>query len=427
MTSRWVVLAFLFGARAIAQTEPGPLPPVVASPAPVAPAPPETPTPAASPTPTPVALPLATPETTATPTPTPAPALISDEGIIPRLNLYLPEGRAQFRLSRLLKSSLFETEFEYDFVSGDLAAALRYRYYGVRQIFTLTGFDQLRFRSLDTFSLDYDRIRGVNALIRRPFGFQSRFLFLTEMDRITSLTPGNPDNRKTNVFFKAAYQFGSSEDPRSNQLGGDPTDRVRNLFTVARDIGPNGRVVTLALTYGTPVGNFDYVKAEGEAVQILDFPGNKRIVGRVHAGFFPYKKYGSPTDTAGLTPYRIPNYELFQLDGRDALKGSKNGDRDVSEIHFTLEGFYPIFVNQSEQFLKVNWSTLYLVGYAGTGNLGRAAPVYTRLRDYQQDAGLGFEASFTYWRYKVFISALVARVFQQSGSPKFLLTLRSFN
>lgn len=350
----------------------------------------------------------------------------SETGIVPRLNLYLPEGQADIRLSRLIKNSLFETQFEYDFVSGDIGAFLRYKYYGSRQSLSISGFDRISFRSLETISNDFDRVRGFNVLLRRPITYQKRLSFLAELDRLT-FSEQNQDNNKTNVFLKAGYQFGTAEDYRSNQISGDRNDRIRNLFTVFREIGTNGHGLSLALTYGTPAGNFNYVKAEGEALQILDLPGNKRLIGRVHAGFFPYKPEGPIETASDRKPYLIPGGELFRLDGRDALKGSKSGERGVNQIHFTLESFLPIFINQNASFLKLNWNTLYAVGYLGMGNIGDSSGIYLRLRDYRQDVGVGFEVSVSYRKYQVFLSGLVARVIQDSGSPKFLFTLRSVN
>ncbi|MEO6326739.1 MAG: hypothetical protein ABIT01_18770, partial [Thermoanaerobaculia bacterium] len=357
---------------------------------------------------------------------TPLVAEPSETGIVPRLNLYLPEGQADIRLSRLIKNSLFETQFEYDFVSGDIGAFLRYKYYGSRQSLSISGFDRISFRALETISNDFDRVRGFNVLLRRPITYQRRLSFLTELDRL-SFSEQNADNNKTNIFVKVGYQLGTGDDSRSNQIAGDRNDRIRNLFTVFRDIGMNGRGLSVALTYGTPAGNFNYVKAEGEAIQIVDFPGNRRLIGRVHAGFFPYKPEGSPDTASDRKPYLIPGGELFRLDGREALKGSKTGLRGVNEIHFTLEAFYPVFINRNASFMKLNWNTLYAVGYIGTGSIGDEARIYTRLKDYQQDAGLGFEVAFSYRKYQVFVSGLVARVIQDSGSPKFLFTLRSVN
>lgn len=351
-----------------------------------------------------------------------------NEGVIPRLNLYLPEGQADIRLSKLIKQSLFETQFDYDFVSGDIAAFLRYKYYGVSQSLTISGFDSLSFRSLETLSQDFDRTRGFNVLLKRPISFQSRVTLLAELDRFTFSNPSqNKDNNKTNVFAKIGYQFGTGDDNRSNQIAGDKNDRIRNLFTVYRDIGPNGRGFSIALTYGTPIGNFNYLKMEGEALQILDFRGSKRVIGRVHAGFFPFRAAGAPEDSSAGKPFRIPGIELFKLDGRDNLKGAKSSPRGTNEIHFTLEGFYPIFINKNASFLKLSWNTLYAVVYAGTGNLGDESSIYTRFKAYRQDVGVGFEVSFSYRKYQVFVSGLVARVIQDTGSPKFLFTLRSVN
>jgi hypothetical protein len=83
----------------------------------------------------------------------------------------------------------------------------------------------------------------------------------------------------------------------------------------------------------------------------------------------------------------------------------------------TLEAFIPVFVNRNAEFLKATWNTLYAVGYVGMGNAGVGRNVYTRLGDYRQDAGLGFEVAFRISRYRVFASALAAREIGGDGSP----------
>lgn len=370
------------------------------------------------------------PTAAATPSPTPAPPeeKPSDSGLIPRLNLYLPEGQADFRLSKLIKNSLFENQFDYDFVSGDIAAFLRYKYYGVEQTLTISAFDAVRFRSFERFSQDYDRVRGVNTLLRRPLGYQKRLSFLWEFDRLSySSNQNNPDNDRTNVYAKLGYQAGTAEDYLSNQISGDPNDRIRNLFTAYREIGPNGYGFSVAVTYGLPVASFQYVKAEMAALKILDFGGNHRLIGRVHAGFFPFRPYGSPQNSSNDLPYRIPGYELFQLDGRDNLKGYRSGDRATNEVHMTLEGFVPVFINRNASFMKLTWNTLYAVLYTGAGNLGNDSKTFTALGDWKQDVGVGFEVSVSYRRFQVFFSGLVARAVEGGGSPKLLFTLRSVN
>jgi hypothetical protein len=353
----------------------------------------------------------------------------ADSGLIPRLNLYLPEGQADFRLSKLIKNSLFENQFEYDFVSGDIAAFLRYKYYGTQQTLTISGFDAVRFRSLERgFTSDYDRVRGVNALIRRPVTYKHRLSLLWEFDRLSySSNQQNADNDRTNVYLKFGYQQGTGADYQSNQISGDPNDRIRNLFTAYREIGPNGHGFSLAITYGLPVAHFHYVKTELAALQIVDLPGNKRLIGRIHAGFFPFRPDGPPDISSNALPYRIPGYELFHLDGRDNLKGSRDGARGTNEIHMTLEGFVPIFINKNAPFMKLTWNTLYGVLYVGTGNLGNDSKTFTALSDWKQDVGVGFEVSISYRKYRVFFSGLAARVLQNGGTPKLLFTLRSVN
>src|SRR5207249_3870779 len=103
-----------------------------------------------------------------------------DGGVFPRLNLYLPEGQADIRLAKLIKKSLFESEFEYDFVSGDISAFLRYKYYGVQQSLQIGAFDTIRFRSIERVSQDFDRVRGFNLVLRRPITYQKRLTLLTE-------------------------------------------------------------------------------------------------------------------------------------------------------------------------------------------------------------------------------------------------------
>jgi hypothetical protein len=344
--------------------------------------------------------------------------------LLPGLNLNLPEGQADFRLSRLFRSSLVETQFEYDFVQGDIAAALRYKYYGSRNTYTLSGFDSLRFRSLETVSQDFDRVRGANLLVRRPLAAHERLSLLAELDRLT-FSGGSKDNHRTNVFLKLGFQTGAAEDQRSSQLAGDRTDRIRSLFSAYRTLATNGRGLSAAITWGVPAGSFSYVKAEAEAIQVLDLRGGSRLVGRLHAGFFPYRPYRPPEESSAGKPFRIPGGELFRLDGREALRGAKTGDRGVFQAHLTVEAFVPVFVDRDIPALLVRWNTLHGVLYAGTGTLGDEVAAWTSLASWRQDVGLGLEAAFSWRKYRVFLSLLVARVIQDSGSPRVLVTLRS--
>jgi hypothetical protein len=354
-------------------------------------------------------------------------------GFIPRVAVYVPEGQAEIRLSKLVRSSLYETQFEYDFVSGDIAAFLRYKYYGSRQSFTLTAFDRVSFAALESLSLGYDRVRGLSAFVRRPVGHYGRLVLLAEVDRFNVSQPDKPrenaDDGRTNLFGKVGFQWGTEDDNFGNRISGDPNDRVRNLFTVARTFGPGGRGLSLGVTYGAPVFDYEYLKLEGEAIQAVAV-GKGRLVGRLHAGFFPHK----PVEAREITeedplalPYRIPAGEYFSLGGRDALRGIRDAPFGTDEFHVTVEAFVPVFVARHTEFLKVSWDTLYAIAYVGAGNSGVGRPVYTRLGDWRQDAGLGFEVSFHFLRYRVFASALAAREIGGPGSPRFLMTIRTVN
>ncbi len=351
-------------------------------------------------------------------------------GYIPRVAVFVPEGQAEIRLSKLVRSSLFETQFDYDFVSGDIAAFLRYKYYGSRQSFTLSAFDRVSFAALETLSLGYDRVRGLNGFVRRPVGLYGRLVLLAEVDRFNISNPDDPqeatDDGKVNLFGKVGFQWGTEDDDFGNRISGDPNDRVNNLFTVTRSFGPGGRGLSLGVTYGAPVRDFEYLRVEGEAVQSLR-TGRGRLVGRVHAGFFPYKPAGSPDESSAGLPFQIPAREYFTLGGRNALKGVRDAPYGTDEIHATVEAFVPVFVGKNAEFLKASWDTLYAVVYAGTGNAGVGREVYTRLGDWRHDAGVGFEVSLRIGRYRVFVAALAAQELGRSASPRFLMNLRSVN
>lgn len=351
-------------------------------------------------------------------------------GYIPRVSVFVPEGEAEIRLSKLVRSSLFETQFDYDFVSGDIAAYLRYKYYGSRQSFTLSAFDRVSFAALESLSLGYDRVRGLSGFVRRPVGLYGRLILLAEVDRFNVSSPDDPqeaaDDGKVNLFGKVGFQWGTEDDDFGNRISGDPNDRVKNLFTVARSFGPGGRGLSVGVTYGAPVRDFEYLRVEGEAIQSVR-TGRGQVIGRVHAGFFPYKPPGPPEASSAGLPFRIPAGEYFSLGGRNALKGVRDAPFGTDEFHATVEAFVPVFVGKHAEFLKASWDTLYAVVYVGTGNAGVGREVYTRLGEWRHDAGLGFEVSFRIRRYRVFAGALAAHELGRSASPRFLMTLRSVN
>jgi hypothetical protein len=297
-------------------------------------------TPAVSPSPGPIA-----PATAPTPTPPPPPEP-EKGGIFPSLNVYLPEGRADIRLLKPIRNSLFENQINYNFVSGDISAFLRYKYYGRNATSTFTFFDSIEFEELERFSNDFSRTRGALYLQRRPVNFYNRLFGLVEFDRLTFSKPvDHPDANRTNIYVKLGYQYGTPSDERSNAVVGEARDRVLYLFTAYREVGPHGRGFSVAATWGLDFlgGDYRYVKTEMEALQAISLPKRNRMVLRLHGGYFPYKKrLRDVFDPILGTPFSVPRYELFRLNGREELKGYRGTERGPNEAHLTIEHVVPI-------------------------------------------------------------------------------------
>jgi hypothetical protein len=397
-------------------------------------------TPSPTPTPTPATDAEITPEPTPAPAPAPDVTTASEtapppepekSGIFPSINVYLPEGRADIRLMKPIRNSLFENQITYNFVSGDISAFLRYKYYGRSYTSTFSFFDSIEFEQLEQFSNDFSRTRGALYLHRRPLNFYNRLYTLLEFDRLTFSRPiDHPDANRTNVYVKVGYQYGTPSDERSNAVVGEARDRFFNLFTAYREVGPRGRGLSLAATYGFDFlgGDYRYVKTEMEALQAIALPRQNRLVLRLHAGYFPHKKrLLDEFDPLLGTPFSIPRYELFRLNGRHELKGYRGTERGPNQLHFTTEYVRPIYTDVPRRFLGLDWTSLYAIGYAGAGNLGNETSIYTRLSDYKVDVGAGFEAALSWRNYRAFLGALAAKtVVNGVGGARFLVTLKTY-
>jgi len=398
------------------------------------PAPTPTPTPSIAPAQSaPSETPAGTPGATAAadPTPVPPPAEPEKSGILPSLNVYLPEGRADIRLIKAIRNSLFENQINYNFVSGDISAFLRYKYYGRSQTSTFTFFDSIEFEELEQFSNDFSRTRGALYLQRRPINFYNRIFALAEFDRLTFSQPvDHPDANRTNIYVKLGYQLGTPSDERSNAVVGESRDRVLSLFTAYRDVGPYGRGFSVAATWGLDVlgGDYRYVKTEMEALQAITLPRRNRMILRLHGGYFPYKKrVREEFDPRRGTPFSVPRYELFRLNGRQELKAYRGAERGPNAAYFTVEHVVPVFTETPRRFLGLDWTSLYAVGYAGTGNVGNETAIYTRFGDYKVDVGIGFETALSWRRYRAFLGALAAKtVVNGVGGGRLLLTFRTY-
>jgi hypothetical protein len=393
--------------------------------------PPPTPTPSASPAATtPLPASTGTPVPAAPPTPVPPPEP-EKTGIFPDVNVYLPEGRADIRLLKPIRNSLFENQINYNFVSGDISAFLRYKYYGRRATSTFTFFDSIEFEELEQLSNDFSRTRGALYLQRRPINYYNRLYGLFEFDRLTFSGPvDHPDANRTNLYAKIGYQFGTPSDERSNAVVGEARDRVFSLFTAYREVGPRGRGVSVAATWGLDFlgGDYRYVKTEMEALQAIALPRRHRLVLRLHGGYFPYKKrVREEFDPELGTPFSVPRYELFRLNGRQELKGYRGTERGPNEAYLTAEYVLPVFTENPRRFLGLDWNSLYVIGYSGAGNVGNETSVYTRLSDYKVDVGVGFESALSFRRYRAFLGVLVAKtVVNGIRGPRLLITVKSY-
>lgn len=362
------------------------------------------------------------------------------EGLLPRLDVYFPEGDLDLRVSRLINKTFFEGQVKYNFVSGDITAFLRYRYYGYRQVTQFTAFDEIEFQEVQDFSNDFDRTRGILTLLQWPHSYHHRSFALFELDRISSNKEGNAEILRladTNTFVRLGYQIGTPSDSRSNAIVGESRARSGRIFTALQDFGPGDAGLTAAVTYGFPqvIGDFDYVKAELETLKRFDITRRVFLVGRLHAGSFLFKGDRAPEDLRPLRPgeerspldfFAIPSGEFFRLDGRDNLKGLKDKQRGTEELHTTWELFFPWFLDADYDFLRLKWQNWYWIVYSGAGTVGIDRNVYTDFDSYIPDVGLGFESSFRLKKYRFFLSGIVAQALKGDGGVEARISVKSY-
>jgi hypothetical protein len=359
----------------------------------------------------------------------------SDEGFLPRLDVYFPEGDLDLRVSRLINKVFFEGQVKYNFVNGDISAFLRYRYYGYKRTTQFTVFDEIEFQEVQDFSSDFDRTRGTLLLFQWPLSFHRRTFVLTELDRISTNKEDFGEilrRGETNTFVRLGYQIGTPDDARSNAIVGETRARTERLFTAYREIGPGGAGFTGAVTWGFPygIGDFDYAKAEAEVLKRFDVSERTFFIGRVHGGTFFYKDERLPEelpdDPQQGDLYRVPIGEFFRLDGRENLKGLDERRRGTEEFHTTFEYFFPWFLNATHEFLKLEWQNWYWILYAGAGNVGFDRDIYTDFGSYIPDVGVGFESSFRLRKYRFFLSAIVAQALKGDGGVEARISVKSY-
>ena len=347
---------------------------------------------------------------------------------LPYFNLYLPEGQASIRIRKLIKNVLFESQIDYKFANGDISTFLRYKYYARSYTYKLSVFDTIGFPNIGSRSTtEFQRVRGGLLLTEFPRDYNHRYFWLVQDDRLTFGDVTIVDNRKNNIYTKVGYQYGTQFDERLNSIVGESRGRIIPVLTAFRELGPQKTSFSAALTEAAEVGpgDYKYTKLEGEALRRWDITPTSFVVTRAHLGIFPLKSTvrtwctdatnqhcgtGTPPpgaiDVMPTERYSIPNYELFDMGGRDALKSisSKNASAGTNEIHMTNEYFVPVFRNRDYRTYALHWNTLYAIGYLGAGHVAIANSHGNAV-----DAGLGTEAAVTVRDYDVVLSVIYAR------------------
>jgi hypothetical protein len=363
----------------------------------------------------------------------------ADDRILPRLDVFFPEGDLDLRVGRLINEVFFEGQVKYNFINGDITAFLRYRYYSLRRTTQFTVFDSIQFDDIDqSVTDDFDRTRGTLLLMQWPHSYGHRTSFLAELDRISTNKPTEASRLarigNTNTFIRYSYQFGTPEDGRSNAIVGEPRAQTERLFSAFREIGPGGAGFTAALTYGFPyaLGDYDYLKLEIEALKRFDVTQRSFLIGRLSGGSFPYAKDVAPDPTLPpssnpeIDRLRIPRGDFFRLDGRDGLLGLKTRRRGTEVLFMTWEYFMPWFIEKTHRVLWLDWENWYWILYTGAGTIGFDRKVYSDFSTYVPDAGVGFESSFKLRKYRFFLSGIVAQALKGSGGVEARISVKSY-
>jgi hypothetical protein len=423
-----LVCSLLLASAAIAQ-EPPPAPPPQPVPAP-APAQPEQqpPPPVPAPQPEPTTPPPTPPEPAPAPQPPPPTILSRAAGgaydrrdSLPSVNVYLPEGQASIRLRKLIRNVLFESQVDYNFGEGDISTFLRYKYYARRFTYKLGVFDTIEFGDLTQDTEDFQRVRGGLLLLTFPRDYNNRYFTQLQNDRLTFGDINRVDNRNNNIYVKFGYQYGTEFDERLNAIVGESRGRIIPVLTAFRELGPQKFSWAVAVTQSARIatGDYNYTKLESEAIKRWDVSPVSFVVTRGHVGSFVTRG----TRDASALPnerYTIPQYELFRIGGREALRALSSSETlsGTNEVHLTNEYFKPIFRNRNYKKLGVEWNTLYGIGYLGAGNIGFDFRDLVRARDFVIDAGIGTESSLTIRDFNVLFSVLYARTVRAEDGMK---------
>jgi hypothetical protein len=358
--------------------------------------------------------------------------------LLPRLDVFFPEGDLDLRINRLINKTFFEGQVKYNFVSGDITAFLRYRYYGFNRTTQFTVFDSISFDRIDQdVTADFDRVRGTLLLMEWPHDYNNRTFLLTELDRISSNRGAHGSNflvrrDQTNTFVRMGYQLGTPDEGRSSAIAGETRARTERLFSAFREFGPGEATLTTALSYGFPygIGDFNYLKFEIEALKRFDVSERTFLVGQIRGGTFLHVDKARPStlppDPDPIDFYAVPRSEAFSINGRENLKGVHDETLGTDALFTTWEYFFPWFIDTNHHALRLDWDNWYWVLYAGYGTIGLSHRIYTDFSSYYPDTGIGFEASFRFRKWRFFLSGIVAQALKGGGGPEARFSVKSY-
>jgi len=74
----------------------------------------------------------------------------------------------------------------------------------------------------------------------------------------------------------------------------------------------------------------------------------------------------------------------------------------------------------------MDWDNWYWVLYGGYGTVGLSHAVLTDFSTYYPDVGIGFESSFWLYRYRFFISGIVAQALKGNSGVQVRFSLKSY-
>ena len=344
--------------------------------------------------------------------------------VFPSVNVYVPEGQASVRLRKLIKNVLFESQIDYKFVNGNISAFLRYKYYARDFTYKIVVFDTVEFPDIGASSTSvFQRVRGGLLLTEFPRDYNHRYFWLLQDDRLTFGDPTMVDNRKNNVYTKLGWQYGTQFDERLNAIVGEARGRITPVLTAFRELGPQKFSVAAAITESAAIstGDYKYTKLEAEGIRRFDITGTSFVVTRAHVGTFLTKsQFANRQNLPQIFRYTIPNYEMFPLGGREALKSvaTKNDAAGTNEFHVTNEYFVPVFRNKDYKTGAFHWNTLYSIAYVGAGTVGFEASQFAKFRDYVFDAGLGAESSIGIRDFDILVSVIFAHTVKGPATIK---------